>query len=82
MKVKETEQFVRNPYIAEATKRRANGICQLCRKAALFTRLDGNPYLESHHIIWLSEGGSDSYNITFLQVLLFVYLNGLERWKG
>ena len=63
-KVKETEQFVRNPYIAEATKRRANGICQLCRKAAPFTRLDGNPYLESHHIIWLSEGGSDSLNNT------------------
>ncbi len=63
-KVKETEQFVRNPYIAEATKRRANGICQLCRKAAPFTRSDGNPYLESHHIIWLSDGGSDSLNNT------------------
>lgn len=25
---------------------------------------DGNPYLESHHIIWLSKGGDDSIENT------------------
>ena len=51
--------YVRNTYVAEASKRRAKGICQLCGNPAPFNDKNGNPYLESHHIIWLSEGGSD-----------------------
>ena len=54
--------YVRNPYVAEASKRRANGICQLCGNLAPFNDRSGNPYLESHHIIWLSEGGGDVLN--------------------
>lgn len=54
----------RDPYIAEYARRRANGYCQLCKKAAPFLRKDGTPYLESHHIIWLSEGGEDSVENT------------------
>lgn len=53
-------EYVRDPYIAEYTKRRANGICQLCGKPAPFTDKDGEPYLQSHHIEWLSKGGSDT----------------------
>ncbi len=55
---------VRNPYIAEYSKKRANGICQLCGNKAPFTKPDGEPYLESHHIVWLSNGGPDSIENT------------------
>lgn len=57
-------QAVRDPYIAEYAKRRAKGICQLCGKKAPFKRPDGEPYLESHHIQWLSKGGADSIGNT------------------
>ena len=52
--------YIRDPYISEYSKRRANGICQLCNRPAPFTDKDGDPYLESHHIVWLSNGGADS----------------------
>ena len=56
--------YVRDPYIAEYAKNRAKGICQLCGQKAPFNDKDGNPYLESHHIIWLSKGGDDSIENT------------------
>lgn len=59
-----SEQKYRNPYIAEAAKRRAKGICQLCGKSAPFNDTKGEPYLESHHIIWLAKGGEDSIKNT------------------
>ena len=49
--------------IAEALKN-ANGICAKCNKEAPFKREDGalkgQPYLEVHHKIWLSEDGEDT----------------------
>lgn len=51
--------FQRNPDIAEYAVRRAKGTCDRCLQAAPFLRRDGNPYLEAHHIVWLSEGGTD-----------------------
>lgn len=57
-------EIVRNPYVAEYAKRRANGICQLCGNPAPFKDRKGTPYLESHHIEWLSEGGADSIENT------------------
>lgn len=56
--------YVRDPYIAEYAKNQAKGICQLCGQKAPFNDKDGNPYLESHHIIWLSKGGDDSIENT------------------
>lgn len=56
--------YVRDPYIAEYAKNRAKGICQLCGQRAPFNDKDGKPYLESHHIIWLSKGGDDSIENT------------------
>ncbi len=53
-------QRKRDLYIAEYTRRRADGICQLCWEKAPFNRPDGEPYLEAHHIVWLSQGGEDS----------------------
>ena len=52
--------YTRNSYVAEYTKRMAKGVCQLCEVAAPFSYLNGDPYLESHHIDWLSNGGPDT----------------------
>jgi 5-methylcytosine-specific restriction enzyme A len=46
--------------VADYAKRKAGGICQLCRKPAPFKNRDGEPYLETHHIIPLADGGQDS----------------------
>ncbi|PFL68883.1 HNH endonuclease [Bacillus anthracis] len=57
------ETYQRNEFVAEYSKRRANGICELCEQKAPFEDKKGNPYLESHHVNWLSEGGEDTiYN--------------------
>lgn len=58
------KQYRRYPYIAELAKREANGICQLCGNEAPFVTADGKPFLESHHIVWLSEGGADTIENT------------------
>lgn len=52
--------FVRNAAVVKETRKRANGICQFCNQPAPFIDKKGNPYLEVHHIIWLSHGGEDS----------------------
>lgn len=53
----------RNQFIAEYTKERAKGVCDLCGKEAPFCDKNGKPYLESHHVITLAEGGPDGiYN--------------------
>ena len=57
-------QFQRNEYVVEETKLRANGICQLCMKVAPFSNKNNEPYLETHHIIWLARGGDDSLDNT------------------
>lgn len=49
----------RNPIVSQYTKRRANGYCDLCDNKAPFENKNKEPYLESHHIINLSEGGPD-----------------------
>lgn len=50
----------RSPYIAAYVKRRAKGCCELCGKPAPFLDREGNPYLEIHHVVWLSDKGADS----------------------
>ena len=52
--------FVRSLEVVRETKKRANGVCQYCQQAAPFIDKNGNPYLEVHHVIWLSRGGEDS----------------------
>ena len=46
--------YERNAYVSEYAKRRANGICQ--QKGVPFKNKDGELYLETHHIEWLSRG--------------------------
>lgn len=52
--------FIRSANVAKETRRRANGICQYCNQSAPFIDKNGNPYLEVHHVKWLSQGGEDS----------------------
>lgn len=59
-----TSYISRSAEVVRITKERANGICQLCDKPAPFVDKKGNPYLEAHHIIWLSKGGEDSTDNT------------------
>ena len=58
--VSQSSQYKRDPFVAEYAKLRANGICQLCRQKAPFRTKKGIPYLETHHVVWLSRGGEDT----------------------
>lgn len=59
-----TSSFVRDRYVSEYAKRRAHGFCQLCGEDAPFLRKNGEPFLETHHVIWLADGGDDSIDNT------------------
>ena len=52
--------YERNVYVSEFAQRRAAGFCQLCNEPAPFLRKDNSPFLETHHVIWLSNGGDDN----------------------
>ncbi|WP_347880275.1 HNH endonuclease [Vibrio alginolyticus] len=56
----QSTSYERNVWVAEFAKRLANGQCQLCMKPAPFKNTKGEPYLETHHIVWLSKGGDDT----------------------
>ncbi|MCK9580294.1 MAG: HNH endonuclease [Methanoregula sp.] len=57
----------RDPYAAVTAKQRANGICRLCLRPGPFTGPDGEPWLDTHHIVPLDKGGTDtSENIVAL----------------
>jgi 5-methylcytosine-specific restriction endonuclease McrA len=55
----ETYEYDRNPYVIRLAKLKANGVCQLCGSTAPFITKDGEPFLEVHHIEWLSNNGKD-----------------------
>jgi 5-methylcytosine-specific restriction protein A len=55
--------FDRNPDVVAEVLLRANGVCELCEKAAPFNRKkDNSPYLEVHHKKKLADGGDDNLN--------------------
>lgn len=58
--VKTSTVYVRKKIIANYVKDRAKGVCQLCGQPAPFIDRKGKPYLESHHIVWLSNDGDDA----------------------
>jgi len=60
----QSKQYTRNPYVSEHAKRRAKGVCQLCLQVAPFKDKNNVPFLETHHIQWLSKGGEDSIKNT------------------
>lgn len=59
MKERKTEIYRRSQAIRIYALKRGNGICEGCGKMAPFTREDGTPYLEVHHLNRLSDGGPD-----------------------
>lgn len=66
-RTRNVKQYDRSPLVSAYVKKRANQHCELCRKRAPFCDKYGKPFLEVHHIRWLSEGGADSiYNTVAL----------------
>lgn len=59
-----SRELIRDPIVAIYTLKRAKGICDFCQQPAPFIKKDGSPYLEVHHIKWLSRGGADSIDNT------------------
>ncbi len=58
-------KYNRNPYIVEYAKRKAKGVCQDCHKPAPFIgKPSGEPFLETHHIVPLANGGEDTIENT------------------
>lgn len=51
--------FDRNPVVSAYAKKRAAGKCDLCACPAPFITILSDPYLEAHHLVWLSKGGAD-----------------------
>ncbi len=51
-------RYVRDPAIRAAVMVRAGGVCEYCN-APGFVCANGQPYLESHHIIALAKDGED-----------------------
>lgn len=56
----EGTQFSRDPRVRAWTLQRAQGQCELCGQPASFLDEYQEPYLESHHIATLAEGGPDT----------------------
>ncbi len=56
--------FFRDASVIQKTKQVAHGICQLCGCEAPFKDKQGLPYLEVHHVVWLSRGGVDKISNT------------------
>jgi hypothetical protein len=55
--------FFRDPHVRAWVLDRADGRCELCGTAPFLTE-DEEPFLESHHLVMLSEGGPDTPNNT------------------
>jgi hypothetical protein len=51
--------YVRDAYVSMLAKRLAQGRCDLCREKAPFFDKADRPYLEAHHVVWLSRSGFD-----------------------
>lgn len=54
------DQFVRDPEVIAWVLEEASGICENCGRPAPFVKMDGEPYLEVHHVRPLGEGGPDT----------------------
>ncbi|GAB3309352.1 HNH endonuclease [Hymenobacter humi] len=56
----EAMQFLRSPQVVAWVLEAAAGDCEWCSLPAPFIIAGGMPYLEVHHVRWLSQGGSDT----------------------
>jgi 5-methylcytosine-specific restriction protein A len=55
-------RFPRDPQVIAYALQEADGVCEACDTRAPFSRADGEPYLEVHHVRWLADGGPDSWD--------------------
>ena len=53
-------QYYRDPKVRAWALQRAAGYCELCEMPAPFMTEEDDLFLESHHLIWLSQGGPDT----------------------
>lgn len=56
----EGTQYVRDPEVVAWVLEQAKGVCECCSAPAPFTREDGSPFLEVHHVRRLADGGEDT----------------------
>jgi hypothetical protein len=52
--------YVRDPKVVRWVLDRAKGTCELCNRPAPFLDSKGEPFLEVHHVVLLSNGGPDT----------------------
>jgi 5-methylcytosine-specific restriction protein A len=52
--------YERDPLVKAWVLQNANGACELCRNSGPFIDKSGRRFLEVHHVIALSDGGSDT----------------------
>jgi len=55
-----SDAFLRDPLVKAWVLKNAQGNCEACQLPAPFSRKDGSPYLEVHHLLPLSDGGRDT----------------------
>lgn len=53
-------QYSRDFAVKAWVLKRANGRCECCNKDAPFSRADGQPYLEVHHVRQMADKGADT----------------------
>jgi len=59
-----SDVFLRDPKVKAWVLHTANGICEGCGREAPFVSEDGLPFLETHHVKTLSDGGPDTTDNT------------------
>ncbi len=59
-----TQSYARDPEVKAWVLKQANGSCEVCDSPAPFFKTNDIPYLEVHHILPLSDGGSDTVTNT------------------
>lgn len=58
--VKQSNLIDRDPLVKAWILQEAKGVCELCGSNSPFIKNNGRPYLEVHHVLPLSNGGSDT----------------------
>lgn len=56
----EVTQRQRDDLVKAWVLQQANGMCESCEKPSPFNKSDGLPYLEGHHVLHMTDGGSDT----------------------
>lgn len=55
-----SSRVIRDPLVKAFVYNEANGFCVGCQQDAPFLKSNGKPYLDVHHLVWLSKEGPDT----------------------